>query len=265
MRAFRIQPKLRLMQAEDAYNYSSFSFALEGPEYRHWLEAGPRPGDPAPDFELEDLDGRPVRLGSLRGRPVVLEFGSYTCPIFSDRVVDMERLAARHPEAEFVVVVVREAHPGEVTGPHRTRADKRQAARRLAMEEGLRRRVLVDDLEGTVHGAYGGAWNPVYVIDSEGRVVFRRAWNHPGEVEQALAALAAGGAPPSGESIAMAALPGTSPVGLRLLERGGRQALLDFYGSAPPPVRQRLRESPSEAVRGVLAEAGPDLEAVPLT
>ena len=32
------------------------------------------PGQPAPDFELPDQDGNPVRLSELRGRPVVLYF-----------------------------------------------------------------------------------------------------------------------------------------------------------------------------------------------
>jgi peroxiredoxin len=32
------------------------------------------PGDQAPDFELPDQDGEPVRLSSLRGKPVVLYF-----------------------------------------------------------------------------------------------------------------------------------------------------------------------------------------------
>ena len=33
------------------------------------------PGEPAPDFELEDLTGNPVRLSSFRGsKPVVLAF-----------------------------------------------------------------------------------------------------------------------------------------------------------------------------------------------
>ena len=31
-------------------------------------------GDNAPDFELLDQDGEPVRLSSLRGQPVVLNF-----------------------------------------------------------------------------------------------------------------------------------------------------------------------------------------------
>ena len=32
------------------------------------------PGDQAPDFELPDQDGNPVRLSDLRGQPVVLYF-----------------------------------------------------------------------------------------------------------------------------------------------------------------------------------------------
>jgi hypothetical protein len=44
----------------------------------------PQVGDPAPDFDLERLtaDGKRtdqrVRLSSLRGKPVLLYFGSYT-------------------------------------------------------------------------------------------------------------------------------------------------------------------------------------------
>jgi len=32
------------------------------------------PGDPAPDFELEDVQGNKVRLSNFRGTPVVLAF-----------------------------------------------------------------------------------------------------------------------------------------------------------------------------------------------
>jgi AhpC/TSA family len=234
------------------YNYQSFSFALEEPELDRWSQHGPHPGEPAPDFQLDDLDGNPLRLSLLRGKPVVLEFGSYSCPIFSDRVPEMERIAREHPEAEFLVIAIREAHPGEITCAHTTLTQKRQAARRLAIEEGIRRRVLVDDLEGTVHRAYGGGWNPVYVIDADGRVATRRAWNHPDEVAQALSALADGGSPPATESVEMAQLPTRGAIGLRLLERGGKQALLDFYHSAPAPLKKRLRESPSQAVSTII-------------
>src|SRR4051794_40724877 len=40
-----------------------------------WLFSDPLPpGTPAPDFLLEDQDGHPVRLSSLRGKNVVLVF-----------------------------------------------------------------------------------------------------------------------------------------------------------------------------------------------
>ena len=42
-------------------------------------EGALKPGDAAPDFELASADKqRVVRLSELRGRPVVLIFGSYT-------------------------------------------------------------------------------------------------------------------------------------------------------------------------------------------
>jgi hypothetical protein len=101
------------------------------------------------------LEGSRVSLSELRGRPVVLEFGSYTCPIFCGHIEPMEAIAERHPEATFLVLYTREAHPGEVTGEHRSVQDKHAAARRLVAEEPIKRAVLIDDLEGTVHRAYG--------------------------------------------------------------------------------------------------------------
>jgi thiol-disulfide isomerase/thioredoxin len=42
--------------------------------------AGPFPGNPAPDFTLEDLDGNEVSLTSLRGKAVYLNFWATWCP-----------------------------------------------------------------------------------------------------------------------------------------------------------------------------------------
>jgi hypothetical protein len=239
-------------ESADAYNYESFDFASEGTELVRWLREGPAIGEPAPDFELADLDGNRIRLSHLRGRPVVLEFGSYTCPIFSDRVPAMEQLAREHPQAAFLVIYVREAHPGEIQGTPRSLPEKRAAGHKLALEEALARRVLVDSLDGTTHRAYGGAWNPVYVIDADGRVVMRQAWNHPGDVDLALRALESGAAPKIAESTDMLREPSGRPIGQRLIERGGLKALCDFYQTAPAALQEALRNSPSAEVRSAI-------------
>lgn len=168
----------------------------------------------------------------------------------------MERLAPEHPEAQFLVIAVREAHPGEITAQHTTATQKRQAARRLAIEE---------KHPPPRAGRRLGRRGPPRVrrrLESHichrrprhGHIAFRRAWNHPDEVAQTLDALANGLQPPKSESTQMPKLPSRAPTGLRLLERGGKQALLDFYRSAPPPIRALLQKSPAQAVRSTIGQ-----------
>jgi peroxiredoxin len=234
------------------YNYDHYSFVLETAEGERWVAQAPALGEVGPDFELSDVTGRSYRLSDLRERPVVIEFGSYTCPIFCAQIPAMEALARQHPDAAFLVIYTREAHPGEVTPAHRTRAEKLAAATRLLAEEDVARTVLVDDVEGTVHAAYGGAWDTVFVLDPESRVVLRRAWNDPQQVDAILSAFEHGEQPEALESSDMTATAGRGGFGHGLL-RGGKQALLDFYDSAPPPVKERLRSSESQDVRNIVA------------
>ncbi len=49
------------------------------PEHVHFEKATAKDGSPAPDFTLKGSDGHgAVTLSELRGRPVVLIFGSFT-------------------------------------------------------------------------------------------------------------------------------------------------------------------------------------------
>lgn len=239
-----------MTSSAETYNYPAFSFALEGGAFEQFLGDGPQLAAVAPLFELPDLEGRHHRLADWRGRPVVIEFGSYTCPIFCGHTRAMERLAAAHPEAMFVVIYTREAHPGERVPAHATATEKAGAAHRLVEDENIERLVLLDDLDGTAHRLYGGVWDAVFVLDADGSVVLRRAWNDPTQVAEVLTALRAGDRVRA-ESIDMAPPLSAEGFGHGLL-RGGRQALLDFYESAPPPVRERLETSTSAAVREVL-------------
>ena len=63
--------------ATEEYNYRAFvrsSAVGMSSVFRSTV----RVGEPAPDFALTALDGSTVRLSDLRGKVIVLEFGSIT-------------------------------------------------------------------------------------------------------------------------------------------------------------------------------------------
>lgn len=100
----------------------------------------------------------------------------------------------------FSFVYTREAHPGEHVGHHTSFAVKRQNATRLRDEVGIRRPILLDDLAGTAHRAYGLLPNMVWVIGRGGRVISRSDWTSATNVEAFLTRYEAGrkSRPPSG-------------------------------------------------------------------
>ena len=62
-----------------AYNFDHFRTEhLTADAKRTLTNRGILPNEPAPDFELPQAGGGVLRLSSLRGRPVLLHFGSYT-------------------------------------------------------------------------------------------------------------------------------------------------------------------------------------------
>lgn len=221
------------MSAE-AYNYEHF-----GLEHRTLDRLdGPDVGQPAPDFAALPLGSGPsVKLSDFRGRTVVLETGSATCPVYVARIGPMNALAAKYPEVVFLLLYTREAHPGEKLGPHRSLEDKERAAGLVVAEDGERRRVLVDDLAGTAHRAYGAMPDTAYVIDATGSVVFRCQWNDPDLVGQALQALADDGpmpaAPQPGFRRGFAAREAVAAVQERVFGRAGQQARADFERALP--------------------------------
>lgn len=87
---------------------------------------------------------------------------------------------------QSVFLYVREAHPGEVYGEHDSFERKLEHAREFRHRFGVERQVLVDDLDGTAHRAFGTLPNMTYVISSSHTVVFRSAWTDPPTVRVAL-------------------------------------------------------------------------------
>lgn len=61
------------------YNYEHFWLKhLFADLWRTAKGEGVQPGSLAPDFEMETTDGERVRMTDLRGKPVLLHFGSAT-------------------------------------------------------------------------------------------------------------------------------------------------------------------------------------------
>jgi cytochrome c biogenesis protein CcmG/thiol:disulfide interchange protein DsbE len=66
--------------------------------------AGAHVGQPAPEFSLSDLDGNPVSLADLRGRPVIVNFWASWCGPCVDEFPLLRDAAARHRQDGLVVV-----------------------------------------------------------------------------------------------------------------------------------------------------------------
>ena len=126
-------------------------------------------GDEAPDFELPDQDGNPVRLFDLRGRPVVLYFypkadtpgcTTQACGV-RDHLPDYERAGA----------VVLGASPDPVA-----------KVKRFHDRQDLNFRLLADEdhsvaerygvwAEKSMYGrTYWGTRRATFVLDADGRV-----------------------------------------------------------------------------------------------
>jgi hypothetical protein len=92
-------------------------------------------------------------------------------------------LAERHPDTAWAFLYTREAHPGELVGAHQTFEDKVDTARKLRDEIGIRRPILVDDLAGTAHQAYGLLPNMSWVIGRGGRILYKADWTSAANIE----------------------------------------------------------------------------------
>lgn len=171
---------------ENAYNYARFDTTVYGIGP---FERAPRVGECAPDFEVETLAGERVKLSDFRGRRVVLETGSLTCPMFGGNIEGMNAIAQQFGEEDTVCLVLytREAHPGAKTPAHGSMAAKRDAAARVGAMLADNRLLLVDTVDGDVHRQWGEFPNSVWIIDRAGVVRFRSDWNRPGMVAQLLA------------------------------------------------------------------------------
>ncbi len=199
----------------------------------------PGPGDRVPDFDLPTTDSG--RFASEQfadaSRPVLLVFGSLTCPVTESAGNGLHELHARYGrQVRFVMVNVREAHPGEATTQPETAKGKQRHASGLESHHGFPFEVAVDDIDGSLHRAFGTRPSSAYVIDPTGTIVFRAHWsNITDALDEALAAVVAGHQPPratAGHTLrSMAKMTGHADVAFA---NAGSGAMRDTWRAAPP-------------------------------
>jgi peroxiredoxin len=163
-------------------------------------KSDPGPGDEAPAFDLPTTDGGKISSDDLSrdGRPVLLVFGSLTCPITESAGAGLRQLHAQYGDRiRFVMVNVREAHPGARTRQPRTSENKARNAIALKAHHGFPFEVAVDDIDGTLHRSFGPRPSSAYLIDPSGTILFRAHWSNVTDaLEEAISAVAEGKSPP---------------------------------------------------------------------
>ncbi|MEX0877798.1 MAG: deiodinase-like protein [Candidatus Spechtbacterales bacterium] len=215
------------------YNYKNFKATY----YNFTGFDGPAEGERAPDFKALTLDGKEVMLSDYFGKPLVLEMGSVTCPIYVGEIRPMQKLVEKFPEVEFLVLYVREAHPGEKIGPHESMEDKIGCANLLKQKRNETRTILVDDVEGTAHKIYGTFPDSVFIIDSEGKIAWRSQWNRTKEVEKNLERLSRGEKPvPAKKKL----IDKPERLNISTFLDGGWIAVKDFILQFPALVKHRI-------------------------
>jgi len=118
---------------------------------------------PAPDFELPDLDGKILRLGDYRGRIVILNFWSCECP-HSERTDKAIMSMFVQWRAQRVVMLSIASNRSENAEALKTAADARHL------------RTVLIDAQCFVADMYEAQTTPhVFVIDREGVLRYRGA------------------------------------------------------------------------------------------
>jgi hypothetical protein len=100
---------------------------------------------------------------------------------------EMDALADRYADrgVTSVFLYTREAHPAENYRHHTSMDVKRANARAFREHCNVRRRVLLDDLEGAAHRAYGILPNMTYIV-GRGMILYKAAWTAVADIEDAL-------------------------------------------------------------------------------
>lgn len=193
-----------LPETGDAYRYDRFSPKLLLRDLRFNNDAL-APGDSLSAYELPTLDGGSIQIGGHRDRPLLLVTGSITCPMTDSAMPVIEALYDEFGDrVEFVLLNVREAHPGAHFPQPATDEEKLGHARSLGERHDVPFTIAIDALDGELHQRLDAKPNAAFLLDAAGEVVFRAHWARDDRrIRDALQSVLAGTAPAKRRSRAM--------------------------------------------------------------
>jgi peroxiredoxin len=144
--------------------------------------AAATPGQPAPDFNVTDIAGKPVKLSELKGKYVVLEWTNDGCPYVRKHYDsgNMQGLQKKHTADGVQWIVVNSSSPGKQG--HMTAEQEASQIKK----EGWNATHVVLDPEGKLGKAFGAKVTPhMFVIDKEGKVAYEGAIDSKNTSEKA--------------------------------------------------------------------------------
>ncbi len=219
------------------YRYQRFTTSLLLRDLRFRKDSA-KPGVSFPPFEIVATNGdRLVNQDVFGDKPVIFIFGSMTCPMTASAAPSVQELFDRFgDQVEFVMLYVREAHPGEHFSQSETMEEKLEHARALKDFYGISWTVAADSIDGDLHRALDPKPNSAFLMNSEGKILFRALWAaDDGALLQALDAVTTGGTLQKKQSTAMI-VPVARAMGhvQAVMERGGPQAVRDLWRAGLP-------------------------------
>jgi len=219
------------------YRYKRFTMGLLFRDLRFAGNAA-GPGDSLPSFEIITTDGnRLVNSDIFNDRPVLFIFGSMTCPMTASSAPSLHNLYDEFGvRLRFIMLYVREAHPGENYSQSESMDDKIESARALKEFYGIPWTVAADNVDGDLHRALDPKPNAAYLMNSNGEILFRSLWAADYRaLHRALEDAATGQVLKNTQSNKLIG-PVTRAMGMvqEVMERGGPQAVNDLWRAAFP-------------------------------
>lgn len=156
-------------------------------------------GDTIPDFTLYTVSGTPVNMATVLAshKPLLLVAGSYTCPVFRDKMADVNSMAAFYGGLlDIYIVYVVEAHPNVNPSPYSgtiwvtsqnvtdgvlyaqpaTYGQRKNMVDTMLAHMTVSPTVLVDGPCNEWWSHFGPAPNNTYLIDTNGTIRAKHGW-----------------------------------------------------------------------------------------